>query len=116
MSDPQAPAWLRASWGKFKCAQRTLPAGQQLTRSQLSAAWDLWAFLKRETRGDAAEFAGSAASYMREREGDDDALIGCRVFASWLARNRDKLEAGQVRSVAETAHTTDKVSVQLISD
>jgi hypothetical protein len=111
--------WLDSAWGKFRCWQRVCAQPQRLTPDQLRAAWLVWDAMKK-----------SAAAHLGE---DDDAterlhqetvaLVGGMpvelrkgpsVFSHWLVENREKLSRPPVeRTVAEKAHTTDHVSVEL---
>ena len=108
-------SWIHASWGKFRNWQRTLPEAERLARPQLVGARALWEALQSAGGGDAPE----ADEQLREDVAElvvtmtDDGKSGARTFASWLRENRGRLSKPVLRAVAESAQTTDKVSVSL---
>lgn len=110
--------WLDSAWGKFRAWQRSTDCPEQLRLNpeQLRAAWTVWDLMRKSERAEGyqaddihrqtVELAAAMGAELRQ---------GAKVFACWLAQNREKLESQAAqRTIAEKAQVSDKVGAQLI--
>lgn len=111
--------WLAIAWGKFRGWQRVCAAPQRLDRAQLRAAWQVWDLMRKTKQAaDQGEDEWAelihAQTVQLTKEMPAKLRRGPAIFSHWLVENKARLSRPVERAVAERAHTTDRVSAQLI--